>query len=120
MGEQHLGGVQPVLLEAGFPGLHQPHLADGGGGLQLMHGIRAARPAQPGHALGHRAGGHHHDVDAALAQGHHAVHPDLHQVPVQAAAVVGEQSAANFDYPACALRHGAFPAFSKVMTDQGS
>ena len=56
VGEQHLGGMQLMLLKAGLPGLHQPHLPHRSGGLQFMHGIRTHRPAQPGHPLCHRPG----------------------------------------------------------------
>ncbi len=52
MREQDLRGDKPVLGEAGLVRLHQPHLADRGGRLQLMHGARTLPPAEPLHAFG--------------------------------------------------------------------
>ena len=54
VGEQHLGAVQAVAAEAALVALREAHLADRGGGLQLVHGVRAPRPAKALHALGDR------------------------------------------------------------------
>jgi len=52
VGEQYLRRAQAMLAEAGLVDLHEPHLSDGGGGLKLVHGGRAARPSETLHALG--------------------------------------------------------------------
>ena len=56
MGEQHLCRMQTMLAETTFVGLHQPHLSDGGGGLQFVYGAGALFPAQALHALGDGTG----------------------------------------------------------------
>ena len=55
MRQQHLRRVQPILAEAGFVHLHQPHLADGSCGLQLTDRSWPLLPTQALHALGYGA-----------------------------------------------------------------
>src|SRR6185503_4471981 len=68
VGQQHLRGLQAVAAEGGLVGLREPHLADGGGGLQLVHGVRAFLPAEALHALGDRAARDQDDLLAHLAE----------------------------------------------------
>ena len=54
--QQHLSGMQAVTHETRFVGLYQTHLSDSRRRLQLVQGMRASDPAQPGHPFGDRAG----------------------------------------------------------------
>ena len=67
MGEEHLRGAQVMAPEAALVALHEPHLAYGSGGLQLVHGLRPPRPAQAQHAFGDGAA---RDEDHAPAAAH--------------------------------------------------
>mmetsp|Transcript_53734 Transcript_53734/g.126549 ORF Transcript_53734/g.126549 Transcript_53734/m.126549 type:complete len:235 (-) Transcript_53734:393-1097(-) len=62
MCEQHLGAVQAVGTKLAFVHLRQAHLADGRRRLQLVQFLGPRRPAQPLHALGDGAAGHHHQL----------------------------------------------------------
>ena len=70
--------------------LGQAHLADGGGGLQLVQLLRARRPAQALHAFGDRPGGDHHDLAARLAQHGHLAAPVADGLGIDASAFVGD------------------------------
>src|SRR5207247_5051206 len=67
--EEHLRRVQAVAAKAALVALHESHLAHGGGSLQLVHGLRPARPAEALHALGNGAAG---DEDDSAAFAHEA------------------------------------------------
>ncbi|MCY1177117.1 hypothetical protein D9M73_174140 [compost metagenome] len=100
MGQQHLGGLQAVGREAGLPRLHQPHLPDRRGSLQLVHVARPGNPAQAAHARRHRAGGYQHQLDAGAVQGDHLLDPHRHGIAIQTAAIRGEQRTADLHHPA--------------------
>jgi hypothetical protein len=68
MGQQDLRGFQAVVEEGGLVGLRQAHLAHGGGGLQLMHGVGPRCPAQALHAGGDGAGGDQQHLAALVVQ----------------------------------------------------
>ena len=102
MREQHLRAVQAVFAQLGLVGLHQSHLTDGGGGLQLVQSLRAAC-SSPG---------------AACLRRWHRWTPAPVRVPccasvaiccgtscrcacdVEPAALVGDQAAADLDHDA--------------------
>ena len=100
MGQQHLGRMQPMFLKTGLIGLHQPHLPNGRGGLQLMDGFRPPAPAHAAHALGHRAGGDQDQLPPIGNPGRHLLHPGRQRFPVQPLAVTGQQGTADLHYPA--------------------
>ncbi len=56
MCEQDLRCMQPMRTETRLVGLHQPHLADGRGGLQFVQLTRPSLPAQPLHPFGNGTG----------------------------------------------------------------
>ncbi len=103
VGQQDLRGAQAEFGERGLVGLAQPHLAHGGGGLQLMHHRRALAPAQARHAFRDGAAGDQHDLLALLVQGGDLRGPVGHGGAVQAAAFVGDQRRADFGDEALGL-----------------
>ncbi len=100
MGEQDLGGVQAVAPKTAFIGLDQAHLANRGGGLQLVQRGRSFRPAQTIDALGDGAAGDQHYFLVLLDQGRDLFSPAGQAGMIQAAAVVGDQAAADLDHDA--------------------
>ena len=107
MCEQHLGRLQLVLAQAAFIHLHQPHLANGGGSLQLVNLFGAGMPAQALHALGNRAAADHDDFTALLAQGGQLSAPLANGGGIQSAAFVSNQAGAHFHDDAAGLLQGA-------------
>ncbi|MOA12736.1 hypothetical protein D3C78_1327540 [compost metagenome] len=116
MGQQHLGGLQAVGREAGLPRLHQPHLPDRRGSLQLVHVARPGNPAQAAHARRHRAGGYQHQLDAGAVQGDHLLDPYRHRIAIQPPAVGREQGAADLHHPA--PRAGHFLTHTSTLRSQ--
>jgi len=100
VGEQHLCGLQAVFAEGAFICLAQPHLADGGGGLQLVHRFRTLAPAQALAAFGNGATGNQHHLFAATTQFGDFRRPAGKRGVVEALAVVGYQAGADFDHDA--------------------
>ncbi|MOA25316.1 hypothetical protein D3C78_1460330 [compost metagenome] len=94
-----------VVGKARLPGLHQAHLADGGGSLQLMHRAGSRRPAQAAHTGGHSPGRNQYQLDASLMQGHHLLDPHRHCLAIQALAICRQQCAADLHDPALRTRH---------------
>jgi hypothetical protein len=113
--EQHLGGAQAVAAEAALVALHEPHLPHGGRGLQLVHGLRAARPAEPLHALRDRAARHEDDAAAGAHQRRDLRRPAADGGDVQAAAVVGDQRRAHLDDQRLRVLDGAHAASSRAI-----
>ncbi len=68
-GEQQLGGVQPVAGQCLLPGAGQADLADRGGGLLFLQPQRPARQAERAARQRDGAGGDHHHLRTARAQG---------------------------------------------------
>ncbi len=68
MGEQNLRRVDIMRGKRIFISLSDAHLTDGGGGLQFVERLGAARPAQPFDALGNGAAGHKNHLHAALVE----------------------------------------------------
>ena len=97
VGEQHLGGFQAFGAKGGFIRLHQPHLADGGGGLQFVHRLGSGRPAQPLQPFGNRAGRHQHHLLAPAGQVGDFAGPARQRGVVQTLAIVGDQTGADLD-----------------------
>jgi len=62
--------------------------------------LRAPAPAKPAHTFGNRAGRYEHNVFAGLAQGRDLFRPGMDGRKIQAATVIGDQRAADLDYPA--------------------
>jgi hypothetical protein len=103
VGEQDLRGVQAVFGQ-GFVGLGQAHLADGCGGLQLVHGVRARRPAEALHAGGDGAA----DETSSTSRPSARRAGDLPRQSAmklrrEAGAVVGDEGAADLDDEAARL-----------------
>ena len=89
VGQQDLCGVQIMSFELGFPGLHQPHLTNGGCSLKFMQLLRANCPTQPAHAFSHRTRRHHHHFNASSDQLCNLVHPQPESSNIQTSAIVG-------------------------------
>ena len=107
MREQHLGRLQLVLAQAAFVHLHQPHLANGSSGLQLVNFFGAGMPAQALHALGNGTAADHDDFTALLAQSGQLPAPLANGGGIQPAAFVGDQAGAYFHDDAAGLLQGA-------------
>ncbi len=97
MGQQYLRGFQAVIEESRFIGLCQPHLTDGGGGLQVVHGVRADGPAQTLHAGGNGAGRHQQDLAPFGMQGSDLSSAIRDEIVRQTGPVIGDQCAADLD-----------------------
>ena len=95
--EQHLCGLEPVLLELGLISAHETHLADGGGGLQLVQGLGPLLEAQARHAFGDGAGRHQHDLLALPSQLGDLRAPVGDGDAIQPLPLGGDQRAANLD-----------------------
>ena len=96
--EQDLRGGEAVFAKAGLVALREPHLADGGGGLQLVDRARPLAPAQALQALGDGAAGHHQAALAELAQLGDLRAPARDRLRVQAAPAAGHQRGADLDH----------------------
>ncbi|MNV22697.1 hypothetical protein D3C71_1136840 [compost metagenome] len=105
VGQENLRRVPAMLGKARLPGLHQPHLADCGGSLKFVHRTGSRGPAQTAHTGRHRPGGHQHQLDTRLMQGHHLLNPDTHCRAIQAFAVRRQQSAADLHDPTLRTCH---------------
>ena len=116
MRQQHLRRGHAVLAQLGLVHLRQAHLADGGGGLQLVQFVRTAGPAQALHALGDGAAGHHDHLAALGGERGQLPAPFADGALVQPAALVGDQAGTHLDDDAPGLarrgahRRGAVPA----------
>jgi hypothetical protein len=88
--------MQAVLAKAGLVYLHQTHLANGCGGLQIMNCRRPLLPAKPLHAFGNRAAGYEHDRFALLLEMDNLLYPLADRVMIQSRAFVGKKAAAYF------------------------
>src|SRR5688572_3066740 len=98
MRQQHLGRVQAVAAEAAFIALGEPHLAYRGGRLQLVHGVRAARPAQALHALGDGAARHQDHFFTAPAKLGDLRGPARDRRRVETAALVRHERGSDLHY----------------------
>ncbi|MNF64007.1 hypothetical protein D3C84_457270 [compost metagenome] len=105
MSQENLRRVPAMLGKARLPGLHQPHLSDGGSRLQLMHRTGSCGPTKATHARRHRPGGHQHQLDTRLMQRNHLLNPDAHCRAIQTLAVSRQQSAADLHDPTLRTRH---------------
>ena len=97
VGEQQLRCEQIVRAEARFIGLDQPHLADGGGSLQLVQGVRPPLPAEALHARGDGSAGNQHHFAAHPSQLGDLPGPARERIVVEPPALVGDQARANLD-----------------------
>ena len=100
VGQENLRGLDRMLLEQGLIGAHQPHLAHGGGRLELMQRMGAGAPAQPGHAFGNRTRGYQQDFRALPAGAGNLFDPASDAGYIQATTAARQQSAADLDYDA--------------------
>src|SRR5712691_9050161 len=116
MREEHLRRVQSVLAEARFVYLHESHLPDRGGGLQLVHGVRAPCPAEALHALGNGAARYQHDFLTCPAQFGNLSRPAGDRGGVQPRAPVGHERAADFDDETLCFFHAEFPVSRNFIT----
>src|SRR5450830_507208 len=107
VGQQDLRRVKAVLGEAGFPGLHQAHLADGGSSLQFVHRAGARGPAEAAHPGGNRSGRDQHQLDTGLMQGHHLLDPHAHGCAIQPLAICRQQRTSDLYDPALRTCHFA-------------
>jgi hypothetical protein len=98
MREQHLRRMQAVAAKAALVALHQAHLAHGRGRLQLVHGMRAARPAQALHALRDRAARHQEDALSHAPQLGHLRGPVRNRLGIQSAPLIRHQRRADFHH----------------------
>jgi hypothetical protein len=92
-----LRGVQAVLGEGAFVDLRQAHLADGGGGLQLVHLVRALGPAQALHAAAMAPEDTSTTSLPAFAQCGDLARPVADGVEIEPGAVVGDEGGADLD-----------------------
>ena len=98
MRQENLRGMQVEARERGFISLHQSHLADRCGRLQLMHRRWSLAPSEPLHAFGNRTRGHEHDFLAHLTKRRDFLGPARDRCVVDAAAVVGHEAGTDFDH----------------------
>src|SRR5215210_6840765 len=89
-----------MTLKMRFVSLHEPHLPNGGRGLQFVQGPWTLAPTQPAHTFGDRARGDQHDFLAGLAKSRDLFRPAPNRRKIQTAPLVANQRAANLDHPA--------------------
>ena len=101
VGQQHLGAAHLVVAQLGFVHLHQAHLPNGGGRLQLVQLFGAGFPAQAFHALGHGPAGDHDQLArrplVATHQRGQLAGPFPDGRLIQTAPLVGDEAGAHFD-----------------------
>ena len=95
--QQDLRRFQPMFSEGGFIGLGEPHLAHGGGGLQVVHGLRAGFPAEALHAGRDGARGDEQNLAPLFVQRGDLACTIGDELVGQPFAVVGDERAADFD-----------------------
>src|SRR6185369_5065163 len=95
--QQDLRAVQPVAAERAFVALREPHLPHRGRRLELVHGVRAPRPAQALHALGDGAARDDDDAPAQAPQRRDLLGPARDGAGVEAAALVRDQRGTDLD-----------------------
>ncbi len=83
--------------ETAFVGLDESHLTDGRRSLQFTQGDWPFRPTQTLHTLGDGAAGDQHDFLALLDQRGDLARPARQAGQIEAAAVIGDQAAADLD-----------------------
>ncbi len=119
MRQQDLCGADSQCREAALVRLREAHLANRGRRLQFVNLARTPRPAQPLHALGDRTAGYQQDLLAGRAQGRDLLRPLRDGSPIEPAALVGDQAAADLDHqPVRRLhdsRHARRAAFSLAL-----
>src|SRR5882762_358606 len=108
--------MQAVLPEARLVDLHESHLPDCGGGLQLVHGVRALGPAQALHAFGDRAARDQDDLLARLAKPRDLPCPARDGGRVQPCAPIGDEGAADLDDETLRFFHAVFPDSRNFIT----
>ena len=96
MGEKNLRRFNAVRRKRRFVGLHQAHLANGSGGLQLANTLRALTPPQPQYAFGNRAGTHENHFFAVVYQRADLRSQVFDHLSIQSATVVGQKSTSDF------------------------
>ena len=104
--QQHLCGEFAEFFEREFPRAYEPHLADRGGGLQFMDGVRSFAPAEAHGAFGDRTRADDDDFMAALAETRHLCSPVVDRSDVQTHAVFCRERAADFHHPPARARYG--------------
>ncbi|MOA23406.1 hypothetical protein D3C78_1440250 [compost metagenome] len=117
MSQKDLRGVLAMLAKARLPRLHQAHLADRSGSLQLVHRARSCGPAQLAHAGSHGPGGHQHQLNARLTQGNHLLDPYGHGTAVEALAIGREQRTTDLHDPALGASHLASHLLFQPMSN---
>src|SRR5207245_2893012 len=108
--------MQTVLPEARLVYLHESHLPDCGGGLQLMHGVRAPRPTQALHTFGDGTARNQDELLAGLPKLRDLRCPARDGGRVQPCTPVGDEGAADFDDETPCLSHAAFPVSKNFIT----
>jgi len=104
--QQNLRGFESVFAKRGFIHLHQSHLADRRGGLQLVDLVRTGFPAKALHAFCDGTTGNEQDVNAAFAERCNLPDPILDQRVIHTGTVIGDECGADLDDDAFGLvRH---------------
>src|SRR5712691_4301124 len=105
-----------MLPEAGLVYLHQAHLPDRRGGLQLVHGAGAPRPAQTLHALGDGAARNQEELLAGPPEFRNLSRPTCDRGGVEPRSPIGDQRAPDLDDETPCLFHEAFPVSRNFIT----
>jgi hypothetical protein len=82
-----------MFAKRGFIGLSQPHLADRRSCLEVVHGLRAARPSEALHAGGDGAGGDEEHLATFLAKPSDLMGAVGYETLIESGAVVGNECA---------------------------
>ena len=94
-----------MRAETALIGLDQPHLPDGGGGLEFGKQRRPLLPAEALDALGDGAAGDQHDLFVQRGEPGDLRRPQCQALMVEAAPLVGYQAAADFHHQAASSGH---------------
>ncbi|MPN02206.1 hypothetical protein SDC9_149420 [bioreactor metagenome] len=104
MREQHLRVAHTLLAQLGLVHLRQPHLTDGGSGLQFVDFAGPRRPSQALHTLGDGAAGDHDDLaphaPVAMHQRRQLATPFADGFFIQPLALVGHEAGADLHHDA--------------------
>src|SRR5262245_29918175 len=109
-----------MLTEAGLVYLHQSHLSDRCCGLELVHGARAARPAQALRPLGDGAARDDDKLLAGLAELRDLAGPARDRRSIQPCTAIGDERASDLDDETLCLAHDALPVSRNLITDDVS
>ena len=96
MGQQNLRCADAMASESNFVGLNQPHLSNGGGGLELMHCVRPGFPAQSCHALGYGPTGNEYELAALCVKRGNLGCPLANCLQIDALTFIRDQGGTHF------------------------